>query len=320
MPKKTEKKEKPEQPIVKKKILTEKQKKRRAAGVLVLDYVICALGTLLYAVGVVCFITPMQFVPGGVTTLAMLVNYLVPQLPVGVMVFAINVPLLIIAWRVFGFRFISKTLFATATLSLFIDLLTAVAAKYPVLVYSGDEKLVGALFGGIFLGAGVGMAFLRGGTTGGSDIIVRLLRLKLPHVSLGKLVLVCDFAVVALAGAVYGKIESVLYSVIVVFLAGFAVDYVISDRSLSKMLMILTDKPAEVTREITAVADRGVTVLHAEGGYTGEPKKMLLCVVRAHEVQQIRDIVKKYDEHPFIIITDSGEVLGEGFKSHVDNL
>ena len=297
-----------------------KREKRRAAGTLVLDYLLCAVGTLLYALGVVCFINPMHFVPGGVTTIAILINYLFPAIPTGAMTFAINVPLLLIALKVFGFRFISKTLFSTATLSLFLDLVGKVAEKFPVMVYTGQEKLVAALFGGIFLGAGIGLAFLRGGTTGGTDIVVRLLRLKLPHVSLGKLVLACDFAVVALAGVVYRSMDSVLYSVIVVFLSGFAVDYVISGRSHSKMLMILTSKPAEVTREITAVVERGVTLLEAEGGYTGQPKKMLLCVARAHEVPQIRNIVRKYDEHPFIIITDSGEVLGEGFKSHKDTL
>ncbi|MBQ7689119.1 MAG: YitT family protein [Clostridia bacterium] len=306
----------------KNKPLSTEEKKRawKTAGRVTLEYILCGAGSLLYAFGVVCFVNPMQFVPGGVTTLALLINHLFPVVPAGVMVFAINVPLMIIAWRVFGFRFIAKTLFSTAVLSVAIDLLTSLGGKYPVLLYAGEEKLVAALFGGIFIGGGVGLAFLCGGTTGGMDIVARLLRLKFPHISMGKQVLFCDLTVVTLAGIVYQSINSVLYSLIVVFLAGIAVDYVVSGRSHSKMLMIMTSFPAEITQDITHSTGRGVTVLDAEGGYTGKPRKMLLCVVRAHEVAEIRKIVKKHDENPFIIITDSGEVLGEGFKSHKDTL
>ncbi len=285
-----------------------------------LDYFICALGTLFYAAGVVCFVNPVKFVPGGVTTLAILVNHLIPALPIGAMVFALNVPLFIISWRVFGFGFISKTIFSTGMLSLFIDLLTSLSVRFPVLAYSGDEKLVAALFGGIFMGIGIGVVFLRGATTGGMDIVVRLLKLKFPHISVGKLVLACDFTVVLLAGLLYRSVNSVLYSVIVIFLSSIAVDYVVAGRSHSKMLMILTDKAPEITKEIVSTVDRGVTVLDVEGGYTGAAHKMLLCVVRTHEVAEIRKVVQKYDENPFIIITDSGEVLGEGFKSHKDTL
>lgn len=297
-----------------------KKPTKKEVGNFLLDYTLCTLGTLLYAAGVVCFINPAKFVPGGVTTLGILVNHLFPVIPIGAMVFAINVPLFIISWRVFGFGFISKTIYSTGMLSLFIDLLTNLAGKFDFLTYSGDEKLVAALFGGIFLGCGIGVVFLRGGTTGGMDIVVRLLKLVVPHVSVGKLVLACDFTVVVLAGILYRSIESVLYSVIVIFLSSIAVDYVVAGRSHSKMLLILTERAEEVSRDIIALAGRGVTILNAEGGYTGKPRKMLLCVVRTHEVAEIRKIVQKYDENPFIIITDSGEVLGEGFKSHKDTL
>ena len=293
--------------------------KLRMIGVTALDYLLCAVGSFLYAVGVVCFINAAQFVPGGFTTLGILVNHLFPAVPIGAVVFALNVPFFIISWKVFGFGFISKTIFSTAMLSVFIDVLDKVSEKYGW-IYTGDEKLVAAIFGGLFLGVGIGIVFLRGSTTGGSDIVVRLLRLALPHVSLGKLVLLCDFCVVVLAGIVYKSVNSVLYSLIVILISGLAVDYVVGGRSNSKMLMILTDSADEIVPEITLSLGRGVSVLNAVGGYTGEAHKMLLCVVRAHEVAEVRKIVTKYDEHPFIIITDSGEVLGEGFKSYKDNL
>ena len=292
---------------------------KRAVGSIILDYLLCAVGTLLYAVGVVCFINPAQFVPGGLTTLGILVNHLFHFIPIGVFVFVMNVPLFIVSWKVFGFSFISKTIVSTGLLSLFIDVLSAVSEKHGWL-YTGDEKLVAALFGGMFLGVGLGIVFLRGSTTGGMDIVVRLLRRSFPHISVGKLVLLCDVTVILLAGLLYKSVNTVLYSFIVVLISSLAVDYVVGGRSTSKMMMIMTDKAPEIIRGITGTLGRGVSGINAVGGYTGENHKMLLCVVRAHEVTEIRKLVAQYDEHPFIIITDSGEVLGEGFKSYKDTL
>lgn len=279
----------------------------------------CALGTLLYAISVVYFVNPMQFVPGGVTTLGIIVNYFIPQVPIGVFVFLMNVPLFLIAFKALGFPFIAKTAGVAGILSLNIDLVNYFFSKYD-LHYSGEEKLLAAIFGGILCGIGIGLVFMRGATTGGADIVVRLLKLKFPHLSVGKLVLLVDFTVLMLAGLVYRSMDTVLFSLIVVFLDSQGVDYVLRSRSDSKMLMIVTDHYEEITRDIISQCDRGVSILKATGGYSGDEKKMVLSVVRAPEVTRVRRIVAKYDEHPFIIITDSSEVLGEGFKSHKDTM
>ena len=293
---------------------------RRRAGSIALDVLMCALGTFMYAAGVVCFVNPLKFVPGGVTTLAILINYLVPVLPIGMLVFLINVPLFLMSWKAFGWKFIGKTVGCSAMLSIFIDVLEALTKKFDFLIYHGDEKLLAALFGGILMGAGIGVVFLRGATTGGTDIVGRLLRLKFPHVPVGKLVMVGDLIVVVLAGIIYRSLESVLFSLVIIFLDSLAVDYIVSGKNHSKMLLIMSSRPDDVMREIMSTLGRGVSVIDAVGGYTGEAKKMLLCVVRAHEVAHVRQIIEKYDEKPFIIITDSGEVLGEGFKSYKDTL
>lgn len=279
----------------------------------------CALGTLIYAISVDYFVNPMQFVPGGVTTLGIIVNYFIPQVPIGVFVFLMNVPLFLIAWKALGFKFIAKTAGAAALLSLNIDLVNYFFGKYN-LYYTGDEKLLAAIFGGIFCGIGIGLVFMRGVTTGGSDIVVRLLKRKFPHLSVGKLVLIVDFTVLMLAGLVYRSMDTVLFSLIVIFLDSQGVDYVLRGRSDSKMLMIVTDHYKEITRDIISQCDRGVSILNATGGYSGLEKKIVMSVVRAPEVTRVRRIVAKYDERPFIIITDSSEVLGEGFKSHKDTM
>lgn len=283
------------------------------------QYLFCIVGAFMYAVAVSIFVTPLKFAAGGVTGLGILINYLFPFISTGMFVFAANIPLFLISWKKFGFRFIARTVFATALVSVFIDSLAYLGEKYNWF-FSGDEKLVGAIFGGIIAGAGLGIVFLGGATTGGLDILARLLKLKFPHFSVGRLILICDFIVVLLSGIVYKSVESILYSIIIVFLSSLAVDYIVAGRSHSKLLFILTDSYEAVTKDIISICGRGVSVIPAKGGYTGQDKKLLMCVVRTHEVARVRNVVAKYDENPFIIITDSSEVLGQGFKSHNDTL
>ncbi|MBQ6898738.1 MAG: YitT family protein [Clostridia bacterium] len=283
------------------------------------ELLLCVVGSFMYSAAVSLFVTPLRFAAGGVTGLGILVNYLVPFISTGTFVFAANIPLFLIAWKKFGFRFIARTVFATALVSGFLDLISYLGARYGWF-FDGEEKLVGAIFGGIIAGAGLGVVFLGGATTGGLDILARLLKLKFPHFSVGRLILMCDFVVVLLSGIVYKSAESVLYSIIIVFLSSLAVDYVVAGRSHSKLLFIMTDYYEDVTRDIIAICGRGVSVIPAKGGYTGKDKNMLMCVVRTHEVARVREVVAKYDEKPFIIVAESSEVLGQGFKSHNDTL
>lgn len=295
-----------------------KQKLRKITSVIT-EFAMCILGAFMYSAAVSLFVNPLKFVAGGVTGLGILVNYIFPVISTGAFVFIANIPLFIISWKKFGFKFIARTVFATALVSVFIDILAGLGERYGWF-FSGEEKLVGAIFGGIIAGAGLGIVFLGGATTGGLDILARLLRLKFPHLSVGRLILICDFTVVLLSGIVYRSIESVLYSIIIVFLSSLAVDHIVAGRSHSKLLFIMTDRHEEVTKDIIAVCGRGVSIIPAQGGYTGNEKKLLMCVVRTHEVSTVRKIVSKYDEKPFIIIAESSEVLGQGFKSHNDTL
>ncbi len=283
------------------------------------EYLMCIFGAFMYAAGVSLFVTPLKFAAGGVTGLGILINYLFPVISTGTFVFAANIPLFLISWKKFGFRFIARTVFSTALVSVFIDIISFFGEKYDWF-FAGEEKLLGAIFGGIIAGAGLGIVFLGGATTGGLDILARLLKLKFPHFSVGRLILLCDFVVVLLSGIVYKSIESVLYSIIIVFLSSVAVDYIVGGRSHSKILFIMTDRYDEITKDIIAVCGRGVSIIDVTGGYTGENKKMLMCAVRAHEVSSVRSTVAKYDSNPFIIVAESSEVLGQGFKAHSDTL
>ena len=274
---------------------------------LLLDILICSAGAFIYAIGVNCFVSSNEISSGGATGLAILANYLW-DFPIGTAMFVINIPLFIISFIVFGKSFIIKTLFSTFMTSLFID---TGALFMPA--YEGD-KILAALFGGVFMGIGLGVIFTRGSTSGGTDIMGRLLKKALPHLSMGRLVMICDLFVVLLAGVVYKNIESILYATIVFFVSSKSIDLVLYGSDSGKMMMIISDNAEEIAKAITSETPRGVSILPVQGAYTGKAKHMLLSVVRPHEVAKMRKIVKRFDEKPFIIISDASEILGLGFK------
>lgn len=281
--------------------------KKVSAKEIVLDIVICIAGSFIYALAVNCFVAPNDISSGGVTGLAILINYLW-KLPIGASIFILNVPLFVMSFVVLGKRFIIKTLFSTAMTSVLIDF-----GVYFMPAYSGD-KLLAALFGGALMGIGLGIIFTRGSTSGGTDILSRLLRKKFPHVSMGRFMMICDMCVALLAGVVYKNIESILYAMIVFLLSGKAIDIVLYGADKGKMMMIITDKSEEISKAITDETPRGVSILPVQGAYTGEERHILLTVVRPSEVTKMRKIVKRFDEKPFIIISDASEILGLGFK------
>lgn len=274
---------------------------------IILDILICSAGAFIYALGVNCFISPNEISSGGATGLAILANHLW-NIPIGTAMFAINIPLFVISFIVFGKGFIVKTLFSTAMTSLFID-----AGVYFMPAYEGD-KILAALFGGAILGIGLGIIFTRGSTSGGTDIMGRLLKKAIPHMSMGRLVMICDLFVVLLAGVVYKNIESILYATIVFIVSSKTIDLVLYGSDSGKMMMIITSKSDEIAKAITTETPRGVSILPVQGAYTGEQKHMLLSVVRPNEVTKIRKIVRRFDKKPFIIISDASEILGLGFK------
>lgn len=281
--------------------------KKINAKELIFDIIICTAGSFIYALGVNCFISPNGISSGGATGLAILANHLW-SVPIGTAMFAINIPLFIISFIVFGKNFIVKTLFSTAMTSIMIDI-----GVYFMPKYNGD-KMLASLFGGALLGIGLGIIFTRGATSGGTDIMGKLLQKLFPHISLGRLIMICDLCVVLLAGVVFKNIESILYATIVFLVSSKSIDIVLYGSDKGKMMMIITSKADEISKAITSETPRGVSILPVQGAYSGEQKKMLLSVVRPQEVTKIRKIVNRFDEQPFIIISDASEILGLGFK------
>ena len=264
-------------------------------------------GAALFSVGVNMFAVPNGIVQGGLTGISIMLNHIFPVIPIGLSIFASNIPLFVISFLRLGKTFVFKTLGATAVFSGFIDAGAALIAPY-----RGDV-LLASLFCGVLSGAGLGAVLLAGATTGGTETAAMLVRQKKPFASVGSIMLAFDLVVITLSWAVFGKLESVMYAAVTLFVSSKMIDLVLYGAGHSKLIFIVTEKGAQLTKKITEVLKRGVTAVPVTGGYTGEKKTLLFCVVRASEAVSLSRMTKETDPDAFTVITEAGEVLGRGF-------
>ena len=273
------------------------------------DALFFLLGSLLYAVSVNVFSAPNNIAPGGFTGIATMLNYLF-SLPIGITILVMNVPFFILGAVQLGKKFLAKVIAATILSSVVIDL---TAPFMPA--YRGDMMLC-CIFGGILSGAGLALIFLRGGATGGTDLIAKLVSKYVRFISLAHLLLIADIVVVLTTIPVYRTIESPLYAFIFIFVTTKVIDMVMygNDSGTGKMMFIISQKNQEIKKHILEDMDRGVTELKSRGGYSGIEGEVLLCAVRRGEMHRTLDIVKKADDRAFVIVGDAHEITGEGFK------
>ena len=273
------------------------------------DVLFYVVGSFLYAVSVNMFSAPNDIAPGGFTGLATMLNYLF-HLPIGTMTFALNLPFLIWGAVELGKKFLIKVLAGTIMTSVMIDL---TASFLPV--YQGDMMLT-CIFGGVLSGTGLGMVYMRGGATGGTDLTATLLAPRLRQISFANIILIQDIIIVALTLPVYGKLESPMYALIFIFVCSKVVDMLMFgiDSGTGKMMFIISQKSAVIKARILKEMDRGVTELKSRGGYSGIEGEVLLCAVRRNEMYKMLDIVKQEDTRAFVIVGDAHEITGEGFR------
>ncbi len=282
---------------------------KKIASKIIIDLLYFVIGAAIYSVAVNMFLSPNGISPGGFTGVATVVNYLT-QIPTGVMLFVFNIPVLILGYIKMGGKFIVKTSLVTVLVSVSLD---ASASLLPPLE---TDRILASLFGGILMGIGLSLILLRGATTGGVDIIAKFINRKYRHLSVGKIILMADGIVIFLNAFVYKNAESALYSIVAMYMGTRLMDVLLYGADKGKMIYIITNSPDEICSEINYSVGRGTTKLSAIGGYTGETKTMLMCTVRVHEVAAIHDIVKKCDDRAFMVISDAGEIIGEGFKGY----
>ncbi|MEG0493801.1 MAG: YitT family protein [Clostridia bacterium] len=271
---------------------------------MVAAYAQIIIGSVLGALAYPMFLVPNHIAPGGLTGLATVLNFLF-KVPVGMTSLLLNIPLFILGYRSMGRVFALRSLFATIIFSVLIDILPVPALT--------QQPFLGALFGGLLMGLGLGLILRGGATTGGSDMVARMIHSRFGHISVGAILFFIDCCVVAMAGF-FIEIEYALYAFISLYAGSKVIDLVMVGLSREKACYVISDEWQAVKTEVMAQLNRGVTVLSAEGGYSGEKKPVLLCVLSAQEVGLLKAIVLAKDERAFVFISDAYEVLGEGFR------
>lgn len=271
-----------------------------------MDLAVDVLGGIIYAVGMNCFCGPNDIAPGGVSGIAVIFNYLF-EIPMGVSILALNIPLLILAWLYLGR---SLTIYTLKTLLVQSVLVDVISPYLPA--YTGDT-ILSALFGGIAIGVGVAVVFLRGSTTGGTEIVSWLLQRKWPFLPIGKIIILVDAIVVVASMAVFKNIESGLYALISIYVIGSVVDTILGGQNTGRMVLIVSDRYTEIARDIIETMGRGATLLNASGAYSGAERRVVMCAVRSTEYPLLRDLIKRHDPQAFLITSNVSEILGEGF-------
>ena len=274
------------------------------------SYAVITLGSLLYALAYNIFYAPNLVAMGGLTGLGQVLNALIPVLPVGTTVFVMNVPLFFLGWKFIGGHLLVSSLYAMTFSSFAIDVLDMIYRFPPT------DTMLAAIFGGALLGLGIGLVFAKGATTGGTDLIARLLKLKFAWLPMGTLVLFPDFAVIVLAAIAFGKVESALYGVVALFVTTKVMDLVLYGLDSSKVAYIISDAYREIADAITHDMERGLTLLHGEGGWSGAEKKILLVAFKQKQIVALKQTVKAIDPSAFLIVCDAHEVLGDGFREY----
>ena len=272
-----------------------------------IDILFIFIGTGIYAFGIYAFTAPNQIAPGGITGIATVINAFT-GFKIGTLVTLFNIPLLLLGFKKLGKRFIFNTLLSTVFFNILVDYL------YPFLpVYKGN-LILASIFGGLFIGLGLAIVFMRGGSTGGMDIISKSVQVKYPHISLGKIVFVTDLIVITIAAISFRSIEAALYAVVAMFVTSKAIDALLYGTNIGKMILIVSERSDDIAKLIVSDLTRGCTILNAHGAYTGERKKVLICACKDAEFYELKHIVNRLDAKAFMIVTEAGEVFGEGFS------
>ena len=276
------------------------------------EYAVITAASFVYALAVGLFLDPNSLAPGGVTGIAIILNRL-SGLETGTWILIINLPILALgAWR-FGFRFIVSTLYCTALTSFFTNLVTPLGAVT-------KDPFLAALAGSALLAVGIGLVFKAGATTGGTDIIVKVLRVRFPYLKTGFLFLLTDALIVATSAVVFGDIDSALYAAVAAILTSFILDIVLYGRDGAKLIYIISDRSEDITRRLLQELDIGVTHIQGSGAYSGREKNVILCAIKKQIAYKAEANVKEEDPLAFMIVTSAMEIYGEGYKSYFSEL
>ena len=279
---------------------------KHSAKEIVREWAYIVGGAACYAVGYCFFFYPNSVIPGGVTGISTIVNFLTGA-PVGVLSIVLNIPLFAFAWRHFGLRFMLMSGAGMALTYIFID-------GFNLLGFAAThDPLLACTIGAALNGTGLGLVYRSGATTGGTDIIAKVLRQKYPYINFGTFIMALNVVIISAYALIFRRLDAAFYAVIAMFVVSRAIDTVLYGLDTSKVCYLISNKSAELDEAITATMHRGVTKLRGEGGYTGEEREVLMCVIKKRQITDIRKLVKAIDPNAFFIVTDAKDVFGNGF-------
>jgi len=274
-----------------------------------IDLLCIIAGNIICAAALNIFIVPNQVALAGISGIAVIINYLFPFIPFGAANLGLNFPLIILAFVILGWKFVSKTVIAVIGFSVISDLFTSVVAY----TYT-DDRLLATLLGGAVMGLGSALVLARGGSGGGTEVIGWLVRRRWPHISLGKVIFVISSAVIVAGAFAFGDIGSALYAAIMTYIITRVIDGVLYGINNGKVLYIFSGKTEEIAQAVIEELGRSASILPAKGAFSGEQQEMLMCVVRRNEMSNLRRIVKEHDPKSFMVIAEAQEVYGMGWK------
>lgn len=274
-----------------------------------IDILVDIVGNLLIAIGVYNFAANSGFPVAGISGIAMIFYHLF-GLPIGTMTIILNIPIVIMCYKLLGRGFLLRSL---KTMIIAWPLMDYVAPMLPV--YSGD-RMLSAICVGVFSGLGYAMIYMRNTSTGGADFIIMSVRALRPHLSIGKITFLTDVIIVGLGGLLFGDVDSIIYGLILTYILSVVVDKVMYGIDAGKMTLVVTDHGHEVAKRIDELTQRGSTFLRGVGSYSGEEKLVVMCACSNKEMHMVQKAVKEVDENAFLVTMESNEVRGEGFKPH----
>lgn len=263
------------------------------------------LGTMVTGFAIGVFLTPNKIVGGGASGISTILYHTLGIQP-GVSFFGINLIFLLIGFKLLGKTFVFKTLLGASLLSLFTELFTLIP------IYT-QNLLLAPVFGGVLYGLGIGMSFAAGASTGGTDILGRLVQLKMSFVPIGKMLLFIDGMIIFVSYFIFRDIELILYGVIALFISSYSIDFIISKLNVSRLAFVITDNGDEIAHKLISTSPRGVTLIDVKGAYTDTEKKMLFCALKESEAEAFQSKILEIDPTAFIVFSESQRIKGNGF-------
>ena len=275
-----------------------------------MPYLWILFGSIIYAVGFNWCYAPNAIGFGGVTGIAQIIHALLPWAPIGTVAIVLNIPLFLLGWRFLGGRVLLSSLFAMAAGSIFIDILD-VLYRFPSM-----DPFFACVFGGILVGGSLGIILQQNATTGGTDLVARLLKLPFPWLPVTKLLLAVDLLIIVSSALVFKSLNSALYGIVSLYITTLTMDMVLYGTDRAKVAYIISSRPQEISAAILTDIDRGVTILHGQGAWSGQEKQVLMVAFKQRQIVALKRVIREFDPAAFLIVCEAHEVLGDGFREH----